>query len=103
MAFAVAVSAQSQIDDGQIQVPTAVVQIDDGQIQVPTSVPAPLTTAPAPIVTVSSGIPVPTSNGTFTTGAPGTTPAPFTGAASILGWSREIAMIGIAAVGFTML
>lgn len=90
LAFAAAVSAQSQISDGQIQVPTTAI----------------LSTAasPPPIATGTTGIPVPTTNGTFTTGAPvATSPVPFPGAANILSWSKEMVVVGAAVAGFAML
>ena len=78
----------SQITDGQIQVTTAapvipVSQISDGQIQGPTA--------------VSSGLPVPTTNGT--TIAPATpSPSAFTGAANLMAWSNMAAagVVGVA-------
>lgn len=88
LAFATVAYAQSQISDGQIQVPTATI----------------LTTAPAPIATGTSGIPVPPTNGTFTTGAPAaTSPAPFTGAANLMSWSKEMVVVGAAAAGYALL
>lgn len=98
VAFAVAVSAQSQISDGQIQVPTAAPPV---VTPAPTVAP-PLSTGPA--VIVSSGVPVPSANGTFTTGAPAATSAvPYTGAANLLSWSKEIAVAGVAVAGLAML
>ncbi|KAL8920565.1 MAG: hypothetical protein Q9208_006187 [Pyrenodesmia sp. 3 TL-2023] len=100
------VAPVSQITDGQIQAPTSVAtvapvsQITDGQIQAPTSVPAttvaPVTQIPdgqiqAP--TAGTGAPVPTANGTFTTGAPA---APFTGGAALVTFSG--AALGLAAL-----
>ena len=84
------VAPVSQITDGQIQVTTAapvipVSQISDGQIQGPTA--------------VSSGYPVPTTNGT--TIAPATpSPSAFTGAANIMAWSNVAAagVVGVAGV-----
>lgn len=88
LAFATVAYAQSQISDGQIQVPTHTV----------------LTTAPAPIATGTTGVPIPPTNGTFTTGAPAaTSPVPYTGAANILSWSKEIVVVGAAAAGYAML
>ncbi|KAL8957272.1 MAG: hypothetical protein Q9193_005412 [Seirophora villosa] len=84
LAFAATVSAQavSQLPDGQLQGPTSTVapitQIPDGQLQAPTG--------------VSSGIPVPTANGTFAPGAP----APFTGGAALVTFSG--AAVGLAAL-----
>jgi hypothetical protein len=44
------------------------------------------------------------TNGTVNTGAPGATePASFEGAASILSWSKEIAVVGAALFGFAVL
>lgn len=98
VAFAAAVSAQSQISDGQIQVPTAAPPIVTPK---PTVVAPPLSTA---VVHISSGVPVPSANGTFTTGAPAaTSPAPYTGAANLLSWSKEIAVAGAAVAGLAML
>lgn len=92
LALAAAVSAQgaSQITDGQIQVPTALV---------------PLSTAPAPTATVySTGNPAPTSNGTFITGVPAPSASAFPGAGNMLSWSKEV-VIGAAgvAVGLALL
>lgn len=99
MAFAAAVSAQSQISDGQVQVPTAAPPVVTPK---PTLAPPPLPTAP--IVTGASGAPNPPANGTFTTGAPAaTSPAPYTGAANLLSWSKEIAVAGAAVAGLAML
>ena len=98
VAFAAAVSAQSQIADGQIQVPTSAP---------PVVTPAPTVAPPlstAPVVIISSGVPVPTANGTFTTGAPAaTSPVPYTGAANLLSWSKEIAIAGAAVAGLAIL
>ncbi|KAL9007066.1 MAG: hypothetical protein Q9188_000189 [Gyalolechia gomerana] len=78
------VAPVSQISDGQIQAPPAttvapVNQISDGQIQAPTG--------------ASSGMPSPSANGTFTTGAPA---APFTGGAALVTFSG--AAVGLAAL-----
>lgn len=93
VAFAALVSAQSQISDGQVQVPTAAPPV---VTPVPTVTP-PLTTAVTP---VSSGVPVPIANGTFTTGAPAAT---YTGAANLLSWSKEMVVAGAAVAGLAML
>ena len=93
---ATSVAPVSQISDGQIQATTAapvvtstpvvpVSQISDGQIQGPTA--------------VSSGVPVPTTNGT--TIAPATpSPSAFTGAASFMAWSNVAAagVVGVVAI-----
>ena len=115
LAIASVAAAQSvaQIGDGQIQVtsapivtPTpkvtstapAVAQITDGQIQV-VSTKAPTTTAP---VVASTGAPAPSANGTFSSVKPSGTP--FTGAANMLSWSQEAAVLAIGAAGaFAML
>ncbi|KAI4167520.1 MAG: hypothetical protein LQ343_007152 [Gyalolechia ehrenbergii] len=81
---ATTVAPVSQISDGQIQAPPAttvapVNQISDGQIQAPTG--------------ASSGVPSPSANGTFTTGAPA---APFTGGAALVTFSG--AAVGLAAL-----
>lgn len=95
VAFAVAVSAQSQIPDGQVQVPTAAPPV---VTPTPIVVTKPLTTV------ISSGVPQASANGTFTTGAPAaTSPAPYTGAANLLSWSKEIAVAGAAVAGLAML
>ena len=122
LAFAAAVSAQgqledgqvtavssdvvSQITDGQIQVPTSVVapvtQIDDGQIQAPTSVAdagaSQIDDGQIQVATgAASGVaPVPTSNGTFNGGSP----APFEGAATLVTFSG--AAIGLAALAIML-
>lgn len=121
-------AAVAQIPDGQLQAPTstaeAVAQIPDGQLQAPTStaeavaqipdgqIQAPATTTAAGVSqigdgqiqvgTASSGVPVPSANGTFATSVP--SPSPFTGAASLASWSKEIVIgaIGVAA-GFALL
>ncbi|MCJ1266625.1 hypothetical protein MMC22_006510 [Lobaria immixta] len=94
LAMAAAVSAQG------------VTVISDGQPQVPT-VTMPLSTAPAPTTVatvISTGSPSPSTNGTFTTGAPSSTASPFPGAANMLAWSKEV-VIGAAgvAVGLALL
>ena len=88
------VAPATQISDGQIQVTTSapvvpVSQISDGQIQAPTG--------------ISSGAPAPSPNGT--TIAPVTpTPSAFTGAANVMAWSKEIAVVAVGAVaGLVML
>lgn len=110
-----ATSGVAQIPDGQIQAPVAtstaapVSQIADGQIVAPESTPeaAPVSqiddgqiqvgTAPAP-----SGVASPTGNATAPTTAP--SPSPFTGAASLASWSKEIVVAAIgAAAGFALL
>ena len=121
LAFAASALAATQITDGQIQAPTTapVTQITDGQIQAPTSVPVKQitdgqiqipTSAPTPvkqisdgqIQQVSTGVPAPSPNGTFT--HPGPSASAFTGAANILGWSQEMALAAVgAAAGFAML
>lgn len=109
-------SAVSQITDGQIQAPTSVVapvsQISDGQVQAPTKTVAPVSQISdgqiqAPTKTVgpvsqisdgqiqaptagSSGLPKPSTNGTFA--AP--SPAPFTGGAALATFSG--AAVGLA-------
>lgn len=103
LALAAAVSAQvSQRPDGQPTVGTSVVapvtQITDGQIQLPTSTAAPVSQIgdgqiQAP-TGASSGAPMPTANGTFTTGAPA--PTPFTGGAALVTFSG--AALGLAAL-----
>lgn len=120
LAFAASVLAQTQIADGQVQqitdgqvqavTATPVVQITDGQIQAVTTV-APTVTPVAQITdgqiqavttlaSVSTGIPSPSANGTFTAPAP----SAFKGAANIVGWSQELAVAAIgAAAGFAML
>ena len=101
LAFAAAVSAQQQIADGQVQVPTTAPAVVTPK---PTSVAPPLITGVKPPVVISSGVPVPSANGTFTTGAPAaTSPAPYTGAANLLSWSKEIAVAGAAVAGLAML
>ncbi|KAI4191759.1 MAG: hypothetical protein LQ348_003438 [Seirophora lacunosa] len=98
-----AVAPISQISDGQIQAPTSTVapitQISDGQIQAPTSTVAPITQISdgqiqAP-TGASSGIPVPTANGTFAAG----NPAPFTGGAALVTFSgAAVALAALAAM-----
>ena len=109
--FAVCVAAQ-QIADGQVIASTTVApatQIGDGQIQVTTSAPAVVPVSQisdgqiqAP-TGISSGAPAPSPNGT--TIAPVTpTPSAFTGAANVMAWSKEIAVVAVGAVaGLVML
>ncbi|MCJ1224689.1 hypothetical protein MMC12_001334 [Toensbergia leucococca] len=105
LAFTAFVAAQSQISDGQIQAATstavAVSQITDGQIQATTATVVPVTQitdgqiqATTASATISSFT---TANGTFSTGT--ASPSTFTGAANIMGWSKEIAgaAVGLAA------
>jgi len=85
------VAPVAQITDGQIQAVTVtpVKQITDGQIQAVTT-----------LASVSTGVPSPSANGTFTAPAP----SAFKGAANIVGWSQELAVAAIgAAAGFAML
>jgi len=85
------VAPVSQISDGQIQVTTAAPasQISDGQIQIPT--------------TISTGVMAPSPNGTTVVAATAT-PSAFTGAANIMAWSKEIAVVAVgAAAGLVML
>lgn len=96
VAFAAAVSAQSQISDGQIQVPTSAPAVVTPK---PTVAP-PLSTA----VIASTGGTAPPVNGTFTSKTPAaTSPAPYTGAANLLSWSKEMAVAGAAVAGLAML
>jgi len=101
------VAAVSQITDGQIQAPTtvaAVSQITDGQVQAPTTVAAvsQITDGQVQVGTATSGMPAPSANGTFSTSVP--SPSPFTGAASLASWSKEIVVAAIgAAAGFALL
>lgn len=99
LAVAAVVSAQAgtQIVDGQIQVPTAAPSI----VTVISRTPTP--TAPTVTVRTSAG-PLPTTNGTVTTGAPAKTPTAFPGAANMMVWSKEIAVgaVGVA-VGLAFL
>lgn len=117
---AISATPVKQITDGQIQavtsVPTVapVKQITDGQIQAVTSV-AKATVTPVKQITdgqiqvvstvatvASTGKVAPSANGTFASPAPSA--KPFTGAASLLGWSSELAVAAIgAAAGFAML
>ena len=101
----------NQITDGQVQVATSVpvvAQITDGQVQVPSMVATTFATV-TPVAQItdgqiqvaSTGSPVTTTNGTFTSPAP---TASFTGAANLLSWNMEaaVAVIG-AAAGFALL
>ncbi|MCJ1457078.1 hypothetical protein MMC28_007444 [Mycoblastus sanguinarius] len=109
LAFATAVAAQQQISDGQVQIVSplsvstvpAVAQITDGQIQAVTTTAAAvkqITDGQIQVATAAStGAPVPTSNGTFTAVSPSATH--FTGAAPILGWSQEMAVLAVGAAG----
>ena len=112
LAIAGLAAAQSQIADGQIQAPTSatvapISQISDGQVQAPTSA----TIAPISQISdgqvqaptsASTGIVPPPSNGTLTT--PTAPAATFTGAANILAWSQEMAMVAVgAAAGAALL
>ena len=110
--FAALAAAQQQAD-GQVTAPTSVApvsQITDGQVQVTTAAPVATTTSVVPVsqisdgqiqgpTAVSSGVPVPTTNGT--TIAPATpSPSAFTGAASFMAWSNVAAagVVGVAAI-----
>ena len=90
-ALAAAVSAQgaTQINDGQVQIQTVPVQLS--------TAPAPTTVA----TVISTGVPSPSVNGTFTTGAPSTTASPFPGAGNMLAWSKE-AVVGAAGMAVAL-
>lgn len=110
----VASALAAQISDGQIQQPTvtptiapAVKQITDGQIQQVTVTPTPTIAPPVKQITdgqvqqVSASIkPVATTNGTITT----PTPAAFKGAASLMTFDKEMAVVAVgAAAAFALL
>ena len=111
------VAPVSQISDGQVQAPTStpaatvapVSQIADGQVQAPSTTPE---ATVAPISQISDGqiqaptavssVIVPSTNGTLVT--PTAPAATFTGAANILAWSQEMAMVAVgAAAGAALL
>ena len=127
-ALATYATAQSQISDGQIQVPTttvrAVTQISDGQIQATTAIApisqitdgqiqAPKTTVAA-VTQITDGQPqVPTSVSVAPKPA-STTPStnatvtsapivPFKGSASAIGWSSGVVGVAVAVVAFALL
>ena len=104
----VASAFAAQISDGQIQqatTPVAVVkQITDGQIQQVTSTPKPVTISP-PVAQITDGqiqqkasvsvSPSPTVNATKITTP--TAPATFTGAASLMSYSKDLVVVALGA------
>ncbi len=102
----VATAFAAEISDGQIQQPTAipvVKQITDGQIQQVTS--TPVAVVPPPVKQITDGqiqqvsasvTPSPSANATTVT-TPSAPAATFTGAASLMSYSKEMVVVAIGA------